>query len=163
MIFIPFFIDVLRINKKIIQSFITYLQMLSGKFTFLCCVLDRYPKKIRICNMQMPKRFVQPVVLPITGTVSVLSVYIHNAFNASQVYLNKFLRRQETPICSKQIIKYNMGHMIYMYHTFKKNMKKLVHVLKTYQNEENKFYFKYKLNFYNDQAISSQRSLQFSC
>lgn len=48
-----------------------------------------------------------------------------------------------------------MGHMIYMYHTFKKNMKKLVHVLKTYQNEENKFYFKYKLNFYNDQAISS--------
>lgn len=162
MIFIPFFIDVLRINKKIIQSFITYLQMLSGKFTFLCCVLDRYPKKIRICKM--PKRFVQPVVLPITGTVSVLSVYIiHNAFNASQVYLNKFLRRQETPICSKQIIKYNMGHMIYMYHTFKKNMKKLVHVLKTYQNEENKFYFKYKLNFYNDQAISSQRSLQFSC
>lgn len=162
MIFIPFFIDVLRINKKIIQSFITYLQMLSGKFTFLCCVLDRYPKKIRICKM--PKRFVQPVVLPITGTVSVLSVYIiHNAFNASQVYLNKFLRRQETPICSKQIIKYNMGHMIYMYHTFKKNMKKLVHVLKAYQNEENKFYFKYKLNFYNDQAISSQRSLQFSC
>lgn len=161
MIFIPFFIDVLRINKKIIQSFITYLQMLSGKFTFLCCVLDRYPKTIRICKM--PKRFVQPVVLPITGTVSVLSVYIHNAFNASQVSLNKFLRRQETPICSKQIIKYNMGHMIYMYHTFKKYMKKLVHVLKTYQNEENKFYFKYKLNFYNDQAISSQRSLQFSC
>lgn len=161
MIFIPFFIDVLRINKKIIQSFITYLQMLSGKFTFLCCVLDRYPKTIRICKM--PKRFVQPVVLPITGTVSVLSVYIHNAFNASQVSLNKFLRRQETPICSKQIIKYNIGHMINMYHTFKNNMKKLVHVLKTYQNEENKFYFKYKLNFYNDQAISSQRSLQFSC
>lgn len=161
MIFIPFFIDVLRINKKIIQSFITYLQMLSGKFTFLCCVLDRYPKKIRICKL--PKRFVQPVVLPITGTVSVLSVYIHNAFNASQVSLNKFLRRQETPICSKQIIKYNIGHMINMYHTFKNNMKKLVHVLKTYQNEENKFYFKYKLNFYNDQAISSQRSLQFSC
>lgn len=72
----------------------------------------------------MPKRFVQPVVLPITGTVSVLSVYIHNAFNASQVSLNKFLRRQETPICSKQIIKYNMGHMIYMYHTFKKKYEK---------------------------------------